>query len=186
MCEFSPAASPLLRDADYRPVPVEMASQIAADCGKDKLVILSFDHSCGLLHLQTWGRDSVDRESAQRLGRLILAYVGGDLHRYEAGTAPLIPERGLDAAQVRSELLCEEVQRLADRLLEARELIAFVRDWFRSPANLVSPKWGVKFPSLMATWMERSSVWLEVDPTPIEQAAQAKPPVDQPPHGDDH
>lgn len=44
---------------------------------------------------------------------------------------------------------------------EARELIAFVRDWFRAPAAQVSPHWGHKFPNLMATWMERSADWLD-------------------------
>lgn len=174
MCDFTPPPAadpppgPLFRDADYKAVPVEMASQIAADCGKDKLVILSFDHSCGLLHLQSWGRDSVDRESAMRIGRILLAYVGGDLDRYEAGTAPLIKQRGLAAQQVRSEMLCEEVQRVAARLVEAKELIEFVREWFRAPAAQVSPKWGHKFPELMTTWLERSATWLE-GPTPLER-----------------
>lgn len=44
---------------------------------------------------------------------------------------------------------------------EARELIAFVRDWFRLKAAVVSARWGDKFPELMGSWMDKSAEWLD-------------------------
>lgn len=67
--------------AEYLPVPVAAAKQIADVYQKSMVVILCYDPVYQLTHTTTYGREAFDKEQAAAAGEICTKAVGADLSK---------------------------------------------------------------------------------------------------------
>jgi hypothetical protein len=63
---------------EYKPVPVDVARQIAEQCGKSMVVILSYDPAHQLTHTTTYGVEPSEKEMAADVGDRCAKLICGD------------------------------------------------------------------------------------------------------------
>lgn len=63
---------------NYKPVPVEMAVQIANNYDKSKVIIVAYDPEFNQLHTTTYGKAPEDKEDAARAGERITKMICGE------------------------------------------------------------------------------------------------------------
>lgn len=63
---------------NYKPVPVDVARQIAEQCSKSMVVILSYDPAHELTHTTTYGVEPAEKEMAADVGDRCSKLICGD------------------------------------------------------------------------------------------------------------
>ena len=111
----------------YKPIPVDTARQIAADCNKDIIVILAYDHETETTHSTTWGRDPKDKEAAVDVRDICLESIGVTKDKTTYQDYRFIKEG--ERAQIVDELVaaCRDLIMATDPLLNPPDDIHRIR-----------------------------------------------------------
>lgn len=112
---------------DYKPIPVEVAREIAEQFHKVQVVILAYDSLYQLTHATTYGETAFDKENVAAAGELCSQAIGADLSRkqtfedFHRDYDPANYKEALDLlALIRSRNGCNPVMvQQADRILKA-------------------------------------------------------------------